>query len=165
MYSYWSFDWTCIWNLKLEFCLNLEFKIENSKRQTKEKEEPPTGPNPLCFGPFTPWIRTSRRCLGGPSRQIPFARTHQPEAAPAHSLRLQGPTCHIYPQPRRELRWWLHLTPRASSAEFVGVTCDLVGPTQGWIIHSPDPHACIKSWRPGSSTPKEARGRQQTNRR
>jgi hypothetical protein len=38
MYSYWSFDWTCIWNLKLEFCLNLEFKIENRKKKKRNYE-------------------------------------------------------------------------------------------------------------------------------
>jgi hypothetical protein len=41
MYSYLSFDLTCIWNSKLELCLNLEFKIENSKRKTKEKKRNP----------------------------------------------------------------------------------------------------------------------------
>jgi hypothetical protein len=41
----------CIWNLKLEFCLNLEFKIENSKRKTKEivKSSPLPGPKPTQF--------------------------------------------------------------------------------------------------------------------
>jgi hypothetical protein len=41
MYAYWSFDWTCIWNLKLDFCLDLEFKIENSKRKKQKKKKTP----------------------------------------------------------------------------------------------------------------------------
>jgi hypothetical protein len=64
MYSYLSFDLTCIWNLKLEFFLNLEFKIENSKRKTKEKgkSSPLLGPKLAQFPMPVPRARPLLRC-------------------------------------------------------------------------------------------------------
>jgi hypothetical protein len=69
----------CIWNLKLEFCLNLEFKIENSKRKTKEivKFSPLPGPKPAQFStvacPHAP-PRPPSAPRRGPTGQVDLAR-------------------------------------------------------------------------------------------
>jgi hypothetical protein len=77
--------------LKLEFCLNLEFKIENSKRKTKEivKSSPLPGPKPAQF--------SSVACLRAPwPAMLPLtARAHWPGRSRARlGHLLVGPICH-----------------------------------------------------------------------